>query len=105
VIFTGTFEGWVVGRDSVGIDKRGAYVFQIDEEHAKRIEVKVLGSAGDVSVIAGDIDPQRKLVLSGSYQIADGDLVRTQELAPDVATEAEQGGVTDDPVAGNAAGQ
>jgi RND family efflux transporter MFP subunit len=102
VILTGTLEGWVISRDSIGMDKKGAFVFQIDDEHAKRIDVNVLGSAGDVSVIAGDIDPQKKLVLFGNYQIADGDLVRAQELAPEVATEAEPGGATDDPVAGNA---
>jgi RND family efflux transporter MFP subunit len=98
VIFVGTFEGWVIARDAVGVDRKGAFVFQIDEEHAKRVDVIVLGSAGDVSVIKGDIDPQKKLVLSGGYQIADGDLVRTQDVAPTVATEADQGGAADDPV-------
>jgi RND family efflux transporter MFP subunit len=98
VIFTGTFEGWVIARDAVGMDKKGAFVFQIDDEHAKRVDVSVLGSAGDVSIITGDIDPQKKLVLSGNYQIADGDLVRSQEVAPSVAAEADPGGATDDPV-------
>jgi membrane fusion protein (multidrug efflux system) len=78
-ILAGTFEGWVVPRDAVAIDKKGAFVFQIDDEHAKKVNVNVLGSAGDSSVIEGDIDPQKKLVLSGSYQIADGDAVRTEE--------------------------
>jgi RND family efflux transporter MFP subunit len=105
VIFTGTIEGWVMARDAVGVDKKGAFVFQVDDEHAKRVDVSVLGSAGDISVIAGDIDPQKKLVLSGNYQIADGDLVRTQEVAPAVETEADQGGVTDDPVEGAAGKQ
>lgn len=91
VIFVGKFEGWVISRDSVGVDKKGAFVFQIDDEHAKRVDVNVVGSAGDLSIIEGDIDPQKKLVLYGNYQIADGDLVRTQELAPEVATEADQG--------------
>jgi RND family efflux transporter MFP subunit len=87
VIFVGTFEGWIIARDAVGVDRKGAFVFQIDDEHAKRIDVSVLGSAGDVSIIKGDIDPQKKLVLSGGYQIADGDLVRTRDVAPAVATE------------------
>jgi RND family efflux transporter MFP subunit len=89
MIFTGRFEGWKIARDAVGIDKKGAFVFQIDDEHAKRVDVNVLGSDNDVSIITGDIDPQRKLVLSGNYQIADGDLVRIQEIAPEMATEAE----------------
>jgi RND family efflux transporter MFP subunit len=98
VILVGTFEGWVIARDAVGIDRKGAFVFQIDDEHAKRVDISVLRSAGDVSVIKGDIDPQKKLVLSGGYQIADGDLVRTQDVAPTVATEADQAGAADDPV-------
>ena len=98
VIFVGTYEGWVIARDAVGIDRKGAFVFQIDDEHAKRVDVSVLHSAGDVSVIKGDIDPQKKLVLSGGYQIADGDLVRTQDVAPTVATEADPAGAADDPV-------
>jgi hypothetical protein len=53
VIYVGTFEGWMVGRDVVGVDRKGAFVFQIDEEHAKRVDVNVLGSAGDVSIIKG----------------------------------------------------
>jgi hypothetical protein len=57
----------------------------------------VLGSAGDVSIIQGDIDPRKKLVLSGGYQIADGDLVRIQDVAPTMATEADQDGAADDP--------
>jgi membrane fusion protein (multidrug efflux system) len=86
-IAAGKFEGWVVPRDSVAMDKKGAFVFQIDDEHAKKVNVNVLGSAGDTSVIEGDIDPQKKLVLSGSYQIADGDAVRTEEARQAAAAE------------------
>jgi RND family efflux transporter MFP subunit len=83
-ILVGKFEGWVVPRDSIGFDKKGAYVFQVDDEHAKKVNVNVVGSDADTSVIEGDIDPQRKIVLSGNYQIADGDALRTQE-APRVS--------------------
>jgi membrane fusion protein (multidrug efflux system) len=78
------FEGWLISRDAVGFDKKGAFVFQVDDEHAKRVNVNVLGSADDLSVIEGDIDPDKKIVQTGSYQIADGDAVRTQEV-PSVA--------------------
>jgi RND family efflux transporter MFP subunit len=78
-ILVGKFEGWVVPRDSIGLDKKGAFVFQVDDEHAKKISVNVLGSAGDTSVVDGDIDPQKKMVLVGGYQIADGDALRTEE--------------------------
>jgi RND family efflux transporter MFP subunit len=77
-------EGWLISRDAVGFDKKGAFVFQIDDDHAKRVNVNVLGSADDLSVIEGDIDPDKKIVQVGSYQIADGDAVRVQEV-PSVA--------------------
>ncbi len=79
-ILAGKFEGWLLPHDSVGFDKKGAYVFQVDDAHAKRVNVNVVGSDGDASVIEGGIDPQRKMVLSGNYQIADGDALRTEEV-------------------------
>jgi RND family efflux transporter MFP subunit len=97
-IFAGKFEGWVVPRDSVAVDKKGAFVFQIDDEHAKRVDVNVLGSAGDTSVIEGDIDPRKKLVLSGSYQIADGDAVRTKAASLAAAAEKVDGAAPGDQV-------
>jgi membrane fusion protein (multidrug efflux system) len=83
-IRTKSLEGWMISRDAVGFDKKGAFVFQVDDEHAKRVNVNVLGSADDLSVIEADIDPDKKIVQVGSYQIADGDAVRTQEV-PSVA--------------------
>ena len=79
-IQTGNLEGWVVSRDSVGIDSKGSFVFQVDDEHAKKVTVNVLRSAGDISVVQGDIDPKSKLVVTGGYQIADGDAVRSEEV-------------------------
>jgi membrane fusion protein (multidrug efflux system) len=78
-ILAGQFEGWVVPRDSVGFDKKGPFVFQVDDEHAKKISVNIVGSVDDTSVVDGDIDPQKKMVLVGNYQIADGDALRTEE--------------------------
>jgi RND family efflux transporter MFP subunit len=85
-ILVGKFEGWLVPRDSVGLDKKGAFIFQVDDEHAKKISVNVLGSAGDDSVINGDIDPQKKIVVVGGYQIADGDALRPQEAVAEGPT-------------------
>ena len=70
----------MVSRDSVGIDSKGSFVFQVDDEHAKKVTVNVLRSAGDISVVQGDIDPKLKLVVTGGYQIADGDAVRSEEV-------------------------
>jgi RND family efflux transporter MFP subunit len=81
-IVVGKFQGWIVPRNAVGYNSKGAFVFQIDEGHAKRVNVNVIGSVGKSSIIDGDIDSQKEIVLSGNYQIADGDAVRPEEAAP-----------------------
>ncbi len=103
VITTGAFEGWLVARDAVGSDKKGAFVFQVDDQHAKRIDVNVVGSVGDTSAVTGDIDPHKKLVLAGGYQLGDGDEVRTRETAPAVAAEKDQGAGAGEKIEGEAA--
>jgi membrane fusion protein (multidrug efflux system) len=87
-IEVGKFQGWVVPRDSVGTNAKGTFVFQIDEGHAKRVYVKVVGSVGKNSVIEGDIDSQKEMILSGNYQVDDGDAVRPEE-APQEEEEDE----------------
>jgi RND family efflux transporter MFP subunit len=77
-ILVGETRGWLVPRDAVGYGAKGAFVFQVDEAHAKRVYVNVVGSDGDTSVVKGDIDPQLKLVVRGNYQLDDGDAVRTE---------------------------
>jgi RND family efflux transporter MFP subunit len=77
-IVVGKLQGWVVPRDAVGIDKNGAFVFQIAEGQAKRVDVNVVGSVENTSVIDGPINSQLKIVLSGNYQIANGDAVRLE---------------------------
>jgi membrane fusion protein (multidrug efflux system) len=77
-IVVGKLQGWMVPRDAVGIDKNGTFVFQVAEGHAKRVDVNVVGSVENTSVIDGPIDAQLKIVLSGNYQIADGDAVRLE---------------------------
>jgi RND family efflux transporter MFP subunit len=82
-IEVGKYQGWVVPRDSVGSNSRGTFVFQIDEGHAKRVHVNVIGSVGNNSVVEGDIDSQKEIILSGNYQVDDGDAVRPQEAQED----------------------
>jgi membrane fusion protein (multidrug efflux system) len=89
-IQTGSFEGWIISRDAVGIDKKGPFIFQVDDEHAKRVNVNVLGSAGENSIIEGDIDPEKKIVVTGGYQIADGDALRSEEVPSVAATGSDQ---------------
>ncbi len=82
-IEVGKFQGWVVPRDSIGTNTKGTFVYQIDEGHAKRIYVNVIGSVGKNSVVEGDIDSQKEMILSGNYQVDDGDAVRPEEAAPE----------------------
>src|SRR5580693_4294157 len=82
-IEVGKFQGWVVPRDSIGTNTKGTFVYQIDEGHAKRIYVNVIGSVGKNSVVEGDIDSQKEMILSGNYQVDDGDAVRPEEAPPE----------------------
>jgi RND family efflux transporter MFP subunit len=77
-IFVGEARGWLVPRDAIGYGTKGAFVFQVDDGHAKRVYVNVVGSEGETSVVKGDIDSQLKLVVWGNYQLGDGDAVRTE---------------------------
>src|SRR3984893_12503153 len=81
-IVVGKFQGWVVPIDSVKNGSKGPFIFQVDERHAKRVLVNVLGSVGKTSIIDGDIDSQKEIILSGGYQVDDGDAVRPEEAAP-----------------------
>ena len=88
-IVVGKFQGWIVPRDTVGSNTKGAFVYQIDDQHAKRVYVNVLGSVGKNSIIEGDIDSQKEIILSGGYQVDDGDAVRPEEAAPEEEEEED----------------
>jgi RND family efflux transporter MFP subunit len=90
-IEVGKFQGWVVPSDAVGNKQngKGDFVFQVDDNHAKRIYVTVLGRVGKTSVVEGDISSQREIVLKGNYQLDDGDEVRPEE-APQEEEEEEE---------------
>jgi membrane fusion protein (multidrug efflux system) len=78
-IIVGKFQGWIVPRTAVGSNSKGTFVYQIDDMHAKRVYVNVLGSVGKNSIIEGDISSQLEIVLSGNYQLEDGAAVRPEE--------------------------
>jgi membrane fusion protein (multidrug efflux system) len=78
-IEVGKFQGWVVPANSVGTNAQGAFVYQIEEGRAKRISVNVIGSVGKNSVVEGDIDSQKEMILAGNYQLDDGVAVRPEE--------------------------
>ncbi len=88
-IVVGKFQGWVVPRDAVGLGPKGAFIYQVDQKHAKKVYVNVIGSVGKNSVIEGDISSQLEIVLKGNYQLEDGAEVRPEE-APQEEEEEEE---------------
>ncbi|MBS0468982.1 MAG: efflux RND transporter periplasmic adaptor subunit [Proteobacteria bacterium] len=67
---------WVVPRSAVLTDGQGAYVFQVKDGRARRVPVSVAAQTQTETGIEGDIDPQRKLVVTGNYELTDGAAVR-----------------------------
>ena len=82
-IEVGKFQGWVVPRDSIGSNARGRFIFQINEGHAKQVYVNIIGTVNSNSVVEGDLDSQKEIILSGNYQVNDGDAVQPQEEQPE----------------------
>ena len=76
VVQVGEMRGWLVPRDAVLTDAKGAYVFQVAGDKAVRVDVRAVGMKGDTAVVAGPLDPARTLVTNGNYQLQDGGQVR-----------------------------
>jgi membrane fusion protein, multidrug efflux system len=67
---------WVVPRQAVLRDDRGAYLFQIRDGRARRVDV-VAGITSDEQMgVDGPIDPAEKIVVLGNYELSDGMQVR-----------------------------
>jgi hypothetical protein len=79
VVQVGEMRGWLAPRNAVLTDAKGAYVFQVSGSKAVRVDVRVVGTRGDTTVVAGPLDPARPLVTSGNYQLQDGDAVREEQ--------------------------
>ena len=76
VVQIGEFQGWLVPRTAMATDAKGAYLFQLADGHAARVDVQVAGTVGDVTVVTGPLDAKRALITTGSYQLQDGVAVR-----------------------------
>lgn len=87
-IEVGQVPGWLLSRNAVLDDEQGAYLFQVADGKAVRVNVKRVGGNDNITVVDGPVDPARPLVTIGNYQLADGMAVR-QEQTP--ATDAPQG--------------
>ncbi len=76
VITVGEFHGWLLPRDAVLTDAKGAYVFQVADGKANRVDVTLIGSVGGTTVVEGPLDPAQQLVVAGNYQLSPGIAVR-----------------------------
>jgi RND family efflux transporter MFP subunit len=82
-IATEGIAGWIVPRDAVLTDDDGPYLFQIAGGKATRVAVEIVGASGGRYAVTGKIDPKKKLVVSGNYQLTDGKAAHEQaEAAP-----------------------
>lgn len=75
-IRTDDFKAWAVPRAAVLHDEHGDYLFQVEQGHAKRINVKLRSPDGDTVGVEGPLDSQAKVIVLGVYELNDGDAVR-----------------------------
>jgi membrane fusion protein, multidrug efflux system len=68
--------GWVVARQAVLKDDRGAYIFQVDGAIARRVDVNTGIETDDETEITGPFDPKKDVVVRGNYELQDGMNVR-----------------------------
>jgi RND family efflux transporter MFP subunit len=77
-IATAPVAGWIVPRGSVLTDEKGGFAYQVADGKAVRVPVVILAGTGDRLAVSGALDPKKKLVVAGSYQLSDGMPVREQ---------------------------
>lgn len=79
VIETASYTAWGLPRDAVLHDDKGNYVFAVDHDHAKRIDVTLKHAEGDTVGVQGALDGKTRIIVLGSYELNDGDAVREQQ--------------------------
>jgi RND family efflux transporter MFP subunit len=76
-LVVGQAQGWQLPHAAVLADEHGTYVFQLAGDKAVRVGVRVIQTTGGTDLVDGPLDPHRRLVVAGAYQLQDGALVRT----------------------------
>lgn len=80
-IDTAGYTAWALPRDAVLHDDKGDYVFVVDHDHAKRIDVTLKHPDGDTVGVQGDLDATKRVIVTGNYELDDGDAVREQQAS------------------------
>jgi RND family efflux transporter MFP subunit len=76
---TAGYAAWALPRDAVLHDDKGDYVFSVDHDKAKRIDVTLKHPDGDTVGVEGPLDAKTRIIVLGSYELNDGDAVREQQ--------------------------
>lgn len=69
-------DAWSVPRQAVLNDEQGSYLFQVANNHARRVAVQVQAESGTVYGVNGKLDPKLPVVVLGNYELRDGMQVR-----------------------------
>jgi RND family efflux transporter MFP subunit len=72
----GEHKGWAVQRQAVLTDDQGAYIFQVSQGRARRVNVSKGQESQDLVVISGALDTSLPVVVLGNYELQDGMKVR-----------------------------
>lgn len=75
-ILLGQQAAWVAPRSAVLRDTQGAYLFQVQQGHAKRINVQTGLEQGGWVAVTGDLLKGAPVVSLGNYELQDGMAVR-----------------------------
>jgi membrane fusion protein, multidrug efflux system len=75
-ITAGKDTSWAVPRQAVLRDGRGAYVFQVQNGRARRVDVTTGIESEGLIGVSGPLDPQQPVVVLGNYELKDGMTVR-----------------------------
>ncbi|MGH8744698.1 MAG: efflux RND transporter periplasmic adaptor subunit [Burkholderiales bacterium] len=67
---------WIVPRSAVLRDSQGAYIFQVKDNRAQRVNVRTGTESDNVVGISGNFDPKLRVVVLGNYELKDGMAVR-----------------------------
>ena len=76
VIELGRLQAWAVPRQAVLTDDRGAYLFQVARDKARRVAVRKVVEGDRVVGVDGAIDAALPVVVLGNYELKDGADVR-----------------------------
>jgi hypothetical protein len=75
-IDVGQSSAWVVPRSAVLRDAQGAYIFQVHQDKARRINVQSGLEQGGLVAVRGSFTASEPVVSLGNYELQDGMAVR-----------------------------